>query len=150
MKVKEVTISLTKRELDILTMAIESYQDEIEGDEHKAEVDVVWDELYELGKVFKKGGSKMTFELTNAEARLIKTLLQNEITNDELEAERRDELVYYLGKKKGEEIHRKLYTTLSDTIAKLSDAENIKEDHGYDMGLAQIVDNDIFEQIIED
>ena len=54
MKVKEVTISLTKRELDILTMAIESYQDEIEGDEHKAEVDVVWDELYELGKVFKK------------------------------------------------------------------------------------------------
>lgn len=92
----------------------------------------------------------MIIELTNAEARLIKTLLQNEITNDELEAERRDELVYYLGKKKGEEIHRKLYTTLSDTIAKLSDAENIKEDHGYDMGLAQIVDNNIFEQIIED
>ena len=92
----------------------------------------------------------MIIELTNAEARLIKTLLQNEITTDELEAERRDELVYYLGKKKGEEIHRKLYTTLSDTIAKLSDAENIKEDHGYDMGLAQIVDNNIFEQIIED
>ncbi len=92
----------------------------------------------------------MIIELTNAEARLIKTLLQNEITDDELEAERRDGLVYYLGKKKGEEIHRKLYTTLSDTIAKLSDAENIKEDHGYDMGLAQIVDNDIFEQIIED
>jgi len=55
MKVKEVTISLTKRELDILTMAIESYQDEIEGDdEHKVEVDAVWDDLYELGKVFKK------------------------------------------------------------------------------------------------
>jgi len=92
----------------------------------------------------------MIIELTNAEARLIKTLLQNEITDDELEAERRDEFVYYLGKKKGEEIHRKLYTTLSDTIAKLSNAENIKEDHGYDMGLAQIVDNDIFKQIIED
>ena len=145
MKVKEVTISLTKRELDILTMAIESYQDEIEDDEHKAEVDVVWDELYELGKVFKKEEVRW-----QAEARLIKTLLQNEITDDELEAERRDGLVYYLGKKKGEEIHRKLYTTLSDTIAKLSDAENIKEDHGYDMGLAQIIDNDIFKQIIED
>lgn len=92
----------------------------------------------------------MKIELTEAEARLIKTLLQNEITDDELEAERRDELVYYLGKKKGEEIHRKLYTTLSDTIAKLSDAENIKEDRGYDMGLAQIIDNDIFKQIIED
>ena len=92
----------------------------------------------------------MIIELTNAEARLIKTLLQNEITDDELEAERRDELVYYLGKKKGEEIHRKLYTTLSDTIAKLSDTENIQEDHGYDMGLAQIIDNDIFKQIIED
>ena len=92
----------------------------------------------------------MIIELTNAEARLIKTLLQNEVTDDELEAERRDELVYYLGKKKGEEIHRKLYTTLSDTIAKLSDIKNIQEDHGYDMGLAQIVDNDIFGQIIED
>lgn len=54
MKVKEVTISLTKRELDILTMAIESYQDEIEDDEHKDEVDAVWDDLYELDKVFKK------------------------------------------------------------------------------------------------
>lgn len=58
MKVKEVTISLTKRELDILTMAIESYQDEIEDDkelkELKAEVDIVWDDLYELGKVFKR------------------------------------------------------------------------------------------------
>lgn len=92
----------------------------------------------------------MILELTEAEARLIKTLLQNEITNDELEAERRDELVYYLGKKKGEEIYRKLYTTLSDTIAKLSDAENIKEDHGYDMGLAQIIDSDIFKYISED
>ena len=54
MKVKAVNIVLTKRELEILTMAIESYQDEIEDDEHKAEVDVVWDDLYELGKVFKK------------------------------------------------------------------------------------------------
>lgn len=54
MKAKYVTVTLSKREFDILTMAIESYQDEIEDDEHKAEVDVVWDELYELGKVFKK------------------------------------------------------------------------------------------------
>lgn len=55
MKATEVSISLTKRELDILTMAIESYQDEIEDDkELKAEVDIVWDDLYELGKVFKK------------------------------------------------------------------------------------------------
>ena len=54
MKATEVTTALTKRELEILTMAIESYQDEIEDDEHKAEVDAVWDELYELGKVFKK------------------------------------------------------------------------------------------------
>ena len=54
MKVKAVYIALTKRELDILTMAIESYQDEIQDDEHKAEVDAVWDDLYELGKVFKK------------------------------------------------------------------------------------------------
>ena len=56
MKVKAAYIALTKRELEILTMAIESYQDEIEGDkELRAEVDIVWDDLYELGKVFKKG-----------------------------------------------------------------------------------------------
>jgi hypothetical protein len=55
MKVKAVYIALTKRELEILTMAIESYQDEIEDDKKlKAEVDIVWDDLYELGKVFKK------------------------------------------------------------------------------------------------
>ena len=55
MKVKVVNIVLTKRELYILTMAIESYQDEIEDDEKlKTEVDMVWDDLYELGKVFKK------------------------------------------------------------------------------------------------
>lgn len=54
MKATEVSISLTKRELDILTMAIESYQDEIQDDEHKAEVDAVWDDLYNLSKVFKK------------------------------------------------------------------------------------------------
>ena len=56
MKVKVVNIVLTKRELDILTMAIESYQDEIEDDEKlKTEVDMVWDDLYELGKVLKGG-----------------------------------------------------------------------------------------------
>jgi hypothetical protein len=55
MKVKAVYIALTKRELEILTMAIESYQDEIEDDKKlKAEVDIVWDNLYELGKAFKK------------------------------------------------------------------------------------------------
>ena len=55
MKVKAVYIALTKRELEILTMAIESYQDEIEDDKKlKAEVDIVWDDLYELGKAFKK------------------------------------------------------------------------------------------------
>ena len=56
MKVKVVNIVLTKRELDILTMAIESYQDEIEDDEKlQTEVDMVWDDLYELGKVLKGG-----------------------------------------------------------------------------------------------
>lgn len=54
MKVKAVYIALTKRELEILTMVIESYQDEIEGDkELRAEVDIVWDDLYNLGKVLK-------------------------------------------------------------------------------------------------
>ena len=54
MKAKYVTVTFSKREFDILTMAIESYQDKIEDDEHKAEVDAVWDELYTLGKIFRE------------------------------------------------------------------------------------------------
>ena len=92
----------------------------------------------------------MKIELTTQQARLIKTLIQNEITDDDLKKERKEEYLYYLGKTKGEQVHGELYHTLKSIILELDEVENIKEDHGYDMGLAQIIDNDIFEQVIED
>ena len=92
----------------------------------------------------------MKIELTNAEARLIKTLLQNEVTDDELEEERLSELQAYLGDDKGEKMHEKIYSLLKDTLSKFEAYSAIDSSHGYDMGLAQIIDNDIFKQIIED
>jgi hypothetical protein len=92
----------------------------------------------------------MKIELTTQQARLIKTLLQNEITDDDLKKERKEEYVYYLGKAKGEQVHGQLYHTLKSIISELDEVENIQEAHGYTMGLAQIVHNDIFKQIIED
>lgn len=92
----------------------------------------------------------MIIELTNAEARLIKTLLRDEFENEELEEERLYELQAYLGDEKGEEIHEKIYSLLKDILNKFEEYSVIDSSHGYDMGLAQIIDNDIFEQIIED
>jgi len=92
----------------------------------------------------------MKIELTNAEARLIKTLVRDELENEEFEEERLCELQAYLGDEKGEEIHEKIYSLLKDILNKFEEYAVIDSSHGYDMGLAQIIDNDIFKQIIED
>jgi len=92
----------------------------------------------------------MKIELTEAEARLIKTLVRDELENEELEEERLYELQAYLGDDKGEEMHEKIYSLLKDILNKFEEYAVIDSSHGYDMGLAQIIDNDIFKQIIED
>lgn len=92
----------------------------------------------------------MTFELKETEARLIKTLVRDELENEELKEERLYELQAYLGDDKGEEIHEKIYSSLKDILNKFEEYAVIDSSHGYDMGLAQIIDNNIFEQIIED
>ena len=92
----------------------------------------------------------MIIELTEAEARLIKTLVRDEFENEELEEERLYELQTYLGDEKGEEIHEKIYSLLKDILNKFEEYSVIDSSHGYDMGLAQIIDNNIFEQIIEE
>ena len=92
----------------------------------------------------------MKIELTEAEARLIKTLIREELENEDLEIERLCELQMRLGEDKGEEIHEKIYSSLKDILNKFEEYSAIDSSHGYDMGLAQIVDNNIFEQIIED
>lgn len=92
----------------------------------------------------------MKIKLTEAEARLIKTLIRDELENEELEEERLYELQAYLGDDKGEEIHEKIYSLLKEIFNKFNDYSVIDTSNGYDMGLAQIVDKNIFEQIIED
>ena len=91
----------------------------------------------------------MKIELTTQQARLIKTLLRDELENEELEEERLSELQAYLGDDKGEEMHEKIYNLIKDIFNKFNNYSVIDSSHGYDMGLAQIIDNDIFKQIVE-
>ena len=50
MKMQEVTITLTEKELDFLTYAIGEYQSR----KFKKEVDELWSQLYEIRKNFKR------------------------------------------------------------------------------------------------
>ena len=62
MKVEDVSIRLTGEEVYILTLAVESYQEELkniytdkeEYEEKKELIDAVYDELYSLEKLLKR------------------------------------------------------------------------------------------------
>ena len=62
MKVEDVSIRLTDEEVYILTLAVESYQEELkniytdkeEYEEKKELIDTVWDELHLLEKLLKR------------------------------------------------------------------------------------------------
>ena len=62
MKVEDVSIRLTEEEIYILTLAVESYQEELkniytdkeEYEEKKELIDTVWDELHLLEKLLKR------------------------------------------------------------------------------------------------
>jgi hypothetical protein len=62
MKVEDVLIRLTDEEVYILTLAVESYQEELkniytdkeEYEEKKELIDAVYDELYSLEKLLKR------------------------------------------------------------------------------------------------
>lgn len=51
MKLQEVTITLTEKELDLLTYAMCEYQNR----KLKKEVDELWSQLYDIRKNFKRG-----------------------------------------------------------------------------------------------
>ena len=90
----------------------------------------------------------MKTELTEAEARLIKTVLQGEYDYGDLEGESIFELQAYLGDDKGEKMYKKINSLFRNTLSKFEKVPCIDRSNGYDMGIAQIVDNNIFEQII--
>ena len=62
MKVEDVSIRLTEEEVYILTLAVETYQEELksiytdkeEYEEKKELIDAVWDELHLLEKLLKR------------------------------------------------------------------------------------------------
>ena len=62
MKVEDVSIRLTEEEVYILTLAVESYQEELkniytdkeEYEEKKELIDAVYDELHSLEKLLKR------------------------------------------------------------------------------------------------
>ena len=92
----------------------------------------------------------MKLELSKQEAEMIKLLLQIELSNDDMKREHKEDLIYHLGKNKGKEVHKKIYETMRTTLNRLIDVPEIDESHGFTLGIAKVMDDNIFEHIIEE
>jgi hypothetical protein len=92
----------------------------------------------------------MKIELSKEEAGLIKILLQGELSDDDMKREHKEDLIYHLGKNKGKEVHKKIYDTMRASLKRLSDVADIDESHGFTLGIAHIVDDKVFEHIVEE
>lgn len=92
----------------------------------------------------------MKLEISSQEAKLIKFLLQCELSNDDMKREHKEDLMYYLGENKGKQVHKKVYDTMRMTLEKLSDVADIDESHGFTLGIAQMIEDDIFKHIVEE
>ena len=92
----------------------------------------------------------MKIELSKQEAGLIKLLLEIELSNDDMKREHKEDLIYYLGKNKGKEVHKKIYETMRTTLDRLIDVPAIDESHGFTLGIANIVDENIFKHKLEE
>ena len=92
----------------------------------------------------------MKIELSKQEAEMIKLLLQIELSNDDMKREHKEDLIYYLGESKGKEVHKKIYDTMRVSLKRLSDVADIDESHGFTLGIAHIVDDKVFEHIVEE
>ena len=92
----------------------------------------------------------MKIELSKEEAGLIKILLQGELSDDDMKREHKEDLIYHLGKNKGKEVHKKIYDTMRTTLNRLIDVPEIDESHGFTLGIAKLMDENIFKHIIEE
>jgi len=92
----------------------------------------------------------MLIEINEAQAKLVKEALLSFIGDKDLWEERLDELDSFLGEEKAKEAIGNIFTNIGTVLEKFKDVEKVDETYGYDMGLAQIFQDDIYKHITDE
>ena len=92
----------------------------------------------------------MLIEINEAQAKLVKEALLSFIQDKDLWQERLEELENYLGEENAKEAIGNIFTNISTVLEKFTDVEKVDETYGYDMGLAQIFQDDIYKHITDE
>ena len=92
----------------------------------------------------------MHIEINEAQAKIVKEALLSFIGDKDLWEERLDELDSLLGEEKAKEAIGNIFTNISTVLEKFTDVEKVDETYGYDMGLAQIFQDDIYKHITDE
>lgn len=92
----------------------------------------------------------MLIEINEAQAKLVKEALLSFIQDEDLWKERLDELDSFLGEEKAKEAMGNIFSNIATVLEKFIDVEEVDETYGYDMGLAQIFQEDIYKHITDE
>ena len=92
----------------------------------------------------------MLIEINEAQAKLVKESLLSFIEDKDLWEERLDELDSFLGEEKAKEAIGNIFTNIGTVLEKFTDVEKVDETYGYNMGLAQIFQDDIYKHITDE
>lgn len=92
----------------------------------------------------------MLIEINEAQAKLVKETLLSFIGDKDLWEERLDELDSFLGEEKAKEAIGNIFTNIGTVLEKFTDVEKVDETYGYNMGLAQIFQDDIYKHITDE
>ena len=92
----------------------------------------------------------MLIEINEAQAKLVKEALLSFIEDKDLWEERLDELDSFLGEEKAKEAIGNIFTNIGTVLEKFTDVEKVDETYGYNMGLAQIFQDDIYKHITDE
>ena len=92
----------------------------------------------------------MLIEINESQAKLVKEALLSFIQDKDLWQERLEELENYLGEENAKEAIGNIFSNIDTVLDKFTDVEKIDETYGYDMGLAQIFQEDICKHITDE
>ena len=92
----------------------------------------------------------MLIEINETQAKLVKEALLSFIEDKDLWEERLDELDSFLGEEKAKEAIGNIFTNIGTVLEKFTDVEKVDETYGYNMGLAQIFQDDIYKHITDE
>ena len=92
----------------------------------------------------------MLIEINEAQAKLVKEALLSFIGDKDLWEERLDELDSFLGEEKAKKAIGNIFSNIATVLEKFTDVEKVDETYGYNMGLAQIFQEDIYKHITDE